>query len=864
MNYMDYVNDACMWMLSEDQADAMTAYWAVTAGDLNTDVITTDYSLNFTTDELNLCEGSPMVYTFDYDADASFSTQVDFTYTVVPAGPVVTFSQSSATVDTTGITATVTGATAGNYTITVTGTYGTEVQNYNLALNVFSATLVSPALTAPANASTGVAPATTLTWVAQANAQDYTVAVYTDAGLTTLYQPAATVTGASYDLSGLSALTSYWWTVTPNNLCVTPGPISTTYMFTTADVSCETNTNNTAVVISASGADAEYTSVINVTTGIVITDVNVTINISHTWDRDIAAIITSPNGTEVELVRNEGPGGGPGFTNTTFDQEATNPIAGSTATPFTGSFVPEGDLSTIYGEASLGDWTLKIIDLFDGDGGSLDSWSLELCGSPIPDSDNDGVYDMDDNCIYTANPGQEDMDGDSIGDVCDDSDGDGVFDDVDNCPTVANPTQADANANGIGDVCEDSDGDGVFDDVDNCINIANAGQEDWNSDGEGDVCDDSDADGIFDDVDNCVSIANAGQEDMNSDGEGDVCDDTDADGVMDDMDNCPTVANPGQEDADSDGTGDVCQDTDNDGVFDTVDNCVNTANPGQEDWNSDGEGDACDDSDADGIFDDVDNCVTTANADQADWNSDGEGDVCDNSDGDSHMDSDDNCPSTDNEDQADAEGDGIGDACQVYDADGDGVLDNVDNCVNTANPGQEDADGNGVGDACQDTDLDTILDINDNCPSVANTDQADVDGNGIGNVCQDTDGDGVLDIDDNCPLTSNPGQEDVNNDGIGDVCESVEPADTLTPNGDLQNDTWNIKNIENVSNTVKVFNRHGVKVFDASNYVNNTWGGESTEGGSGLLPAGSYYYVIEYTSTQGEAKVSKGWMYINY
>ena len=77
-------------------------------------------------------------------------------------------------------------------------------------------------------------------------------------------------------------------------------------MFTTADVSCDTSTNNTAVVISASGADAEYTSVVNVTTGIVITDVNVTINISHTWDRDIAAIITSPNGTEVELVRNEG------------------------------------------------------------------------------------------------------------------------------------------------------------------------------------------------------------------------------------------------------------------------------------------------------------------------------------------------------------------------------------------------------------------------------------------------------------------------------------------------------------------------------------------------------------------------------
>jgi gliding motility-associated-like protein len=142
--------------------------------------------------------------------------------------------------------------------------------------------------------------------------------------------------------------------------------------------------------------------------------------------------------------------------------------------------------------------------------------------------------------------------------------------------------------------------------------------------------------------------------------------------------------------------------------------------------------------------------------------------------------------------------------------------------------------------------------------------QEDVDGNGVGDACQDTDSDGVLDTEDNCPLTANSNQADANNDGVGDVCESVDPADTLTPNGDLQNDTWNIQNIENVNNTVKVFNRYGVKVFSASNYVNNTWGGESTEGGNGLLPAGSYYYVIDYVSTQGEAKTVTGWIYINY
>lgn len=78
-------------------------------------------------------------------------------------------------------------------------------------------------------------------------------------------------------------------------------------------------------------------------------------------------------------------------------------------------------------------------------------------GGKMPDTDNDGIPNKNDNCPKTPNYDQADTDKDGIGDACDtftDIDQDAVPDERDNCVGIYNPLQEDCNNNGIGDKCD--------------------------------------------------------------------------------------------------------------------------------------------------------------------------------------------------------------------------------------------------------------------------------------------------------------------------------------------------------------------------------------------------------------------------
>jgi gliding motility-associated-like protein len=75
----------------------------------------------------------------------------------------------------------------------------------------------------------------------------------------------------------------------------------------------------------------------------------------------------------------------------------------------------------------------------------------------------------------------------------------------------------------------------------------------------------------------------------------------------------------------------------------------------------------------------------------------------------------------------------------------------------------------------------------------------------------------------------------------GTINQDIIVPDAFSPNGDGQNDTWDIKNLENYpNNTVYVYNRYGEKVYSSIGY-NVPWNGRYK---GNELPFGTYYYII--------------------
>jgi len=163
------------------------------------------------------------------------------------------------------------------------------------------------------------------------------------------------------------------------------------YAFTTGQSHRVSYASSGASVSIPDNNPAGVVKTINVVGPDPVQDVNVTVNITHTYDNDLTLSLITPGATTITLANRRG-GAANNYTNTVFDDEAATPI-GLGAAPFTGSFKPETPLSAADGPVGTGTWTFKVVDQIAQDVGTLDNWTLNLtypdvacvsAGSPPP------------------------------------------------------------------------------------------------------------------------------------------------------------------------------------------------------------------------------------------------------------------------------------------------------------------------------------------------------------------------------------------------------------------------------------------------------------------------------------------------
>ena len=359
-------------------------------------------------DALNyqVCQPNDLIIPFEYETYLGFAEEVTFSVPDAPAGLGVVFSPVTTTTST-SVTVTfsnTSGVAIGNYPITITATGSSLNKEVPLQLNLYNNSFADVSLTSPSDAATDVGLRPLLQWEENTAYTSYQVELATDAAFNNVVDVGNVIVN-QFTPRELLENTVYFWRVKPVNPCG-EGTFSPAFSFTTIQLDCNTEVaENLPLSISSTGTPV-VNAQITFFDDLPIADVNVILDIEHSFLSDLIIKLISPAGTSVILAANSC--GGAQNINAIFDDDGPAFNCGSNP-GISGIVNPLGSLASFIGESTLGTWTLEVSDTAPADGGLINGFSLEICaeGNFRPDADNDGVFDdTDDLCLGTP-PGTE-------------------------------------------------------------------------------------------------------------------------------------------------------------------------------------------------------------------------------------------------------------------------------------------------------------------------------------------------------------------------------------------------------------------------------------------------------------------------
>jgi len=370
--------------------------------------INSTFALNSTSSDLELCANQNANYTFNYTQTGSGTTT--FSAAGLPAGANASFSPSSLSANGT-VTMSITGlqnVIPGEYSIGITGTRGTETETRTKTLKIYSSTFQNVTLNSPANQINGTATSVNLKWAAMANAETYLVEVSTTPNFSVLTVN-ETTSNTQFLAGGLAQETTYYWRVTPSNRCgAGTSSNSTVYSFTTGVITCDqlfqaTDYSNASI---ASVANSSASVPVTITGGNTIANLKVNLNITHTYVQDMTITLEGPSsiGSPVIRLTQEACGDHDNI-DCQFNDDGSAPQC-SGVPSISGLIAPVDSLSDLNSLPADGVWTLRVNDPWNGDGGTINSFSIQFCRLTPSLSINENTLQ---NVTIYPNPAKEDF-----------------------------------------------------------------------------------------------------------------------------------------------------------------------------------------------------------------------------------------------------------------------------------------------------------------------------------------------------------------------------------------------------------------------------------------------------------------------
>lgn len=339
------------------------------------------FNVLLTDNMVEACPDESATYTLNYAEIPSFDDSVNFSTNGLPAGLQTSFSPENPSGNT-DVTLSINGlnnAAAGIYDFQIVAQGPDDSLTVDAVLSILEGeSLENANLVFPVNSESDVLLNPVYSWDEVEGAQEYVVEISTEEDFNTILQ--SQLTDENFiQLEELEPDTIYYWRVLPSNQCI-EGSFQSS-QFSTEVLTCDNiaDAQDLPIDIDASSTGI-YESVITVPEDFVgqISKLRPSFEITHTYVEDLIISLISPQGTEVVLISQIC--GEDDNINVTLDDTAPILSCNTDAPPaLLGTFRPLNLLNAFVGEEVAGDWTLRVQDVFDLDGGSIDAFSIDFC-----------------------------------------------------------------------------------------------------------------------------------------------------------------------------------------------------------------------------------------------------------------------------------------------------------------------------------------------------------------------------------------------------------------------------------------------------------------------------------------------------